>query len=81
MNPSLKIAIHRVPVFIRRLPSGDIVVWHPYNEVVRQIVEPICRQSGYWRNSHNNWVITSDESEAVIAKLESASMEANREAF
>lgn len=49
--------IQGVPVYTRILPSGDMVVWHPYNEGIRAIVEPICRGGGYWQAQFNNWVI------------------------
>lgn len=49
--------IQSVPVYTRTLPSGDMAVWHPYNEGIRAIVEPICRGCGYWQAEFNNWVI------------------------
>ena len=49
--------IQGIPVYTRSLPSGDMAVWHPYNEAIRAIVEPICRGCGYWQAEFNNWVI------------------------
>ncbi len=49
--------IQGVPVYTRTLPSGDMTVWHPYNEGIRGIVEPICRRCGYWQAEFKNWVI------------------------
>ena len=49
--------IQGVSVYTRTLPSGDLAVWHPYNEGLRAIVEPICRGRGYWQAEFNNWVI------------------------
>lgn len=49
--------IQGVLVYTRILPSGDMAVWHPYNQRVRAIVEPICRGCGYWQAKFNNWVI------------------------
>ena len=49
--------IQGVPVYTRTLPSGDMAVWHPYNEGIRGIVEPICRGCGYWQAEFKNWVI------------------------
>lgn len=60
-----------IPVFWRNLPSGDLAVWHPYNPAVQSIVEPICRHRGYWRASHNNWIVFKQFGPAVLAKLES----------
>ena len=58
-----------MPVFGRVLPSGDLAVWHPYNPDVRRIVEPICRHRGYWRSSHNNWLVLCQFREQVMADL------------
>lgn len=49
--------VDSVPVYLRRLPSGDMSVWHPFNEHIRRIVEPICRQRGYWEPTYNNWIV------------------------
>lgn len=64
--------IRQVPVYIRDLPSGDAVVWHPYNASVREIVEPICRSRGYWRSQFNNWVIFSCHKAHVIDAIRKA---------
>lgn len=64
--------IYGVPVFSRVLPSGDLAIWHPYNSHVREIVEPICRQRGYWRPGHNNWIVFQQFREIVLAELRSA---------
>jgi hypothetical protein len=58
-----------VPVFTRSLPSGDMVVWHPYNSAVREVIEPICRERGYWRPGYNNWIIHACHCESVLGKL------------
>lgn len=49
--------IHGVPVRLRHLPYGDLAVWHPFNERVREIVEPICRQRGRWQPDYRNWLV------------------------
>lgn len=60
-----------VPVFTRSLPSGDMAVWHPYNEAIRNVVEPICRERGYWQSRYNNWIVQACYAEAVQASLAS----------
>ena len=32
-----------IPVYTRRLPSGDMTVWHPFNADIQAVIEPICR--------------------------------------
>lgn len=49
--------IEGIPVYLRSLPSGDLAVWHPCNEGVRALVEPICRNRGRWEGRYNNWII------------------------
>lgn len=68
MNDSI-LTIDGVPVFVRDLPSGDIKVWHPYNEHVRQIVEPICRGRGLWHPRYNNWVVFAQFKDLALAEL------------
>lgn len=65
-----------VPVFTRSLPSGDMAVWHPYNEAIRELVEPLCRDKGYWQSRYNNWIVQACYAESVqaaLASLEDAS--------
>lgn len=64
-----KFLVLGVPVFARVLPSGDLAVWHPYNEVLRAHVEPICRGRGYWQGSHNNWIVRRSYREQVLLAL------------
>lgn len=58
-----------VPVHVRRLPSGDLVVWHPFNAAVREFVEPICRGRGYWQARYKNWVVRAHYAEEVCREL------------
>lgn len=64
-----------VQVHLRPLPSGDFAVWHPCNEGVRAVIEPICRNRGHWQAEYNNWIIFRQFREIVCAELEA---EANR---
>lgn len=69
LNQSV-LVIRGVPVHIRSLPSGDMAVWHPCNEVVRAAVEPICRNRGHWKPEYNNWIIFRQFQNIVRAELE-----------
>lgn len=64
-----KFLVLGVPVFTRCLPSGDMAVWHPYNSAVREVVEPICRDKGYWQSRYNNWIVQAGHTETVLAGL------------
>lgn len=61
--------IQGVPVYTRTLPSGDLAVWHPFNDGIRAIVEPICRGCGYWQADFNNWVIKQSNVPRVRSDL------------
>lgn len=61
--------IQGVPVYTRIVPSGDMAVWHPYNEGIREIVEPVCRGSGYWQAEFKNWVIKQPNVARVRSEL------------
>lgn len=61
--------IQGVPVFARSLPSGDMAVWHPFNDAIREIVEPLCRDKGYWQPRYNNWIVLAGYAELVLAAL------------
>lgn len=67
---NLRIAGQKVT--IRFLPSGDMSVWHPYDERVRQVVEPICQGHGHWDPEYTNWVIFARHREFVLAELQRA---------
>ncbi len=68
--PRQIIHIAGVPVFLDDLPSGDLKVWHPYNDHTRAVIEPICAGNGYWNRSYNNWVIRENNKITVIAKIQ-----------
>ena len=58
-----------VPVYARNLPFGNMTVFHPYNESVRRMVEPICRGKGHWRAEYKNWLIFDQFRDAVLEEL------------
>ncbi|MEI7612746.1 MAG: hypothetical protein WCK63_07540 [Betaproteobacteria bacterium] len=62
--------IHGMSVHIRSLPSGDMVVWHPFNEEVRAVIEPVCRNRGRWNGEYNNWIVFRQFREIVCTELE-----------
>lgn len=64
-----KFLVKGVPVYTRRLPSGDVAVWHPFNVEVQAVVEPICRGRGYWQGEFNNWVVKASCAGLVLAEL------------
>lgn len=64
--------IMNIPIHVRKLPSGDIAIWHPYNEQARLIVETICRNRGRWNGQYNNWIVFSIYKQQVLIALENA---------
>lgn len=71
MNDDVLI-IGGVPIFVADLPSGDMKVWHPYNERIRQIVEPICRGRGRWNSYYRNWIVFAPFKPVVMSELRKA---------
>lgn len=63
------LTIGGVPVFVRDLPSGDMKVWHPYNESARAIVEPICRGLGHWHPRFKNWIVFAQFKDQALTEL------------
>lgn len=51
------------------LPSGDMKVWHPPNEKLRNIVEDACRGRGYWNSGYNNWIVKARFADTVISEI------------
>lgn len=51
------------------LPSGDMKVWHHFNERLRSIVEGVCRGRGYWNPEYNNWIVKARFVESVLADI------------
>ncbi len=64
----LYIASERVE--LRSLPFGDLAVYHRPAEHVRALVEPVCRNRGYWNNKYNNWIVFRQFRAAVVSELE-----------
>lgn len=65
------------PVQLTPLPSGDIAIWHPVNEAVRVVVEPICRGRGYWNPGYRNWVVFAQFKTQVCFELRARSGDRN----
>ncbi len=64
--------IGNVSVYVRNLPSGDVAIWHPFNENTRIVVEGICRNHGRWHGRYNNWIIFANCKLKVMEALDSA---------
>lgn len=62
--------INNIPIYVRRMPSGDITVWHPYNLKLAEIIYPICVGKGYWKPGYNNWIIFSTFANSVIVVIQ-----------
>jgi len=63
------LTIRGVPVHLGELPSGDLKVWHPLNEAVRALVEPICRGRGRWHPDYRNWIVFRPFKCVVVSEL------------
>lgn len=59
-----------VPVLVRELPINNISIFHPRNQAVRERVEPICRNRGFWSAEYKNWVVFEQFRDVVLYELQ-----------
>ncbi|PWF49399.1 hypothetical protein [Massilia glaciei] len=52
-----KFAIGATWVWVKELPFGNVRVFHRFDDQARRIVEPICRNRGYWNSQYKNWIV------------------------
>lgn len=64
-----KFLVLGVLVVARKLPSGDMAVWHPFNPDVQAVIEPICRGRGYWQPNFTNWIVKASFTSSVLLEL------------
>jgi len=64
-----KFIVLGVPVYTRRLPSGDMAVWHRFDAEVQAVIEPICRGRGYWQPDFKNWIVKAPCTNSVLREL------------
>jgi hypothetical protein len=50
-------AIGKTWVWVREFQSGDLSVFHRYDQRVRAVIEPLCRSRGYWNARYKNWIV------------------------
>ena len=50
-------AIGQTWIWVKEFQSGDLRVFHRYDQRVREIVEPMCRRRGYWNAQYKNWIV------------------------
>ena len=62
--------INSIPVYIRRLPSGCISIWHPYNLDLAKIIYQICQGRGYWNSQYKNWLVFESFVSTVVSAIE-----------
>jgi len=68
--------IRNTPVRARKLPT-NVAIWHPYNPEVREIVENVCRDRGWWHKKYRNWVVFDYFWPEVFATLQAANQKRN----
>jgi hypothetical protein len=51
------IAIGQTWIWVREFQSGDLRVFHRYDQRVREVIEPMCRKRGYWNAKYKNWIV------------------------
>lgn len=44
-------------VWVKKLPYGNIRIFHRPNSYLRGIVQPLCQNKGFWNPKFNNWIV------------------------
>ncbi|MBA3023190.1 MAG: hypothetical protein KKG03_00535 [Gammaproteobacteria bacterium] len=56
-------------VWVKKLPYGNIKVFHRPNDYVRNIVQPLCQNRGFWNPKYNCWVVFDRFQDDVLSSL------------
>lgn len=59
-------------VWVKKLPYGNIKVFHRRNDYLRNIVQPLCQNRGYWNPKFNCWVIFDRFKDDILNSLSQA---------
>ena len=70
--------INNIPLYVRRLPSGCISIWHPYNLELADIIYDICLGKGYWNKKYKNWLVFPGFVNGVINKIKECGVHHDR---
>jgi hypothetical protein len=62
-------AIGQTWIWVKEFQSGDVRVFHRYDQRVREIVEPMCRRRGYWNGQYKNWIVFKQFKEELLELL------------
>lgn len=59
-------------VWVKKLPYANIKVFHAPNSYLRSIVEPLCRNKGYWQSKYKCWVVFDQFKDDILKRLTEA---------
>lgn len=59
-------------IWVKKMPFGNLKVYHKPDKHLQSIVEPICRGKGYWNGKpYYNWIIFDQFKAELLAQLSS----------
>jgi len=62
-------AIGQTWIWVKEFQSGDLRVFHRYDQGVRQVIEPMCRTRGYWNAQYKNWIVFKQFKAELLEQL------------
>jgi len=54
---------------VKKLPYGNIRIFHRPNSYLRGIVQPLCQNKGYWNPKFNNWIVFDRFKDDILSCL------------
>jgi len=62
-------------IWVKKLPFGNLKVYHKPDKHLQSIIEPICRGKGYWSGKpYYNWIVFDQFKTELLAQLSSKAM-------
>lgn len=56
-------------VWVKKLPYGNITVFHRPSDYLRSIVQPLCQHKGFWSKKFNCWVVFDQFKDEILKRL------------
>lgn len=59
-------------VWVKKLPYGNIKIFHRPSDYLRSIVQPLCQHKGFWNKKFNCWVVFDQFKDDILKRLSGA---------
>lgn len=65
-------------VWVRELPYGNMKVFHRPSDYARKVVEPICRNRGFWNKQFKSWIVFDKFKDEILRCLAESGRQLNK---